>query len=48
MAALKKTESKQEVSLEELKKEAAALGIKYSPNIGIKKLSEKIKLAKGE
>lgn len=49
LAALKgKTENKPEVSLEELKKEADALGIKYAPNIGVKKLSEKIKLAKGE
>lgn len=47
LAALKGEAPKAEKSLEELKKEADALGIVYAKNIGAKKLAEKIEAAKG-
>jgi hypothetical protein len=46
-AALEEEETK-EKSLDELKKEADELGISYAQNIGVKKLQEKIDLAKKE
>jgi hypothetical protein len=39
-------EPKQDDELEELKKEADALGVEYSPNIGSKTLKERIEAAK--